>query len=532
MSVATISAPPLRGSEVPGAKLVAALAGRLPPPVQSIETHLSWVLLAGEHAVKLKKPVKLPFADFSTLDLRRRACEEELRLNRRTAPGLYEAVVPITGTLEEPTLGGYGPPLEWAVLMHRFDQEALFDRMAAARTLRPEHVDDLATVTAGLHAGAPRAATGSPFGTHAEIRAEAAGNFAALLDPDLGLVNDPRLSRLHTWTLRAADRLRETFARRLAEGFVRECHGDLHLANVALLDGRAVPFDAIEFNELFRWIDVMSEAAFPAMDLASRGLPALSHRFVDAYLARTGDYGGVAVLRYYLAHRALVRAKVAAIHGHAQGVDAATRADRDRVVCRHLDLAANVIEPGRPALIVMQGLSGSGKTAISQVLLEAIGAIRIRSDVERKRLFGLSASDRSHSAPGAGLYTPEADARTQERLVEAAGQVLAARHVAIVDATNHKRESRERLARLARERDVPFAIVACEAPDAVLRERVGRRNTEGLDASEADLAVLDRQIAQAEPLYGEGLDHVVIVDGVEGLKRPDRMVLQVLRQVA
>jgi aminoglycoside phosphotransferase family enzyme len=363
--------------------------------VELLETHISWVLLAGDFAYKVKKPVSLGFVDFTTLESRRFCCEEELRLNRRTAPDLYLEVVPIAGTPESPVMGGEGEAFEYAVRMLRFPQEALLDRVAKAGGLPGALVEDFARSVAAFHGSVAHAGGDGAFGSPAGILAEAVDNFAQL--ELLDGFDDTRETRqaLASWTLREFNRLEPVLARRKHDGFVRECHGDLHLGNVALLDGRPVPFDAIEFNESFRWIDVMNEVAFPVMDLFHHGLSRLAYRFVDAYLDATGDFAGLKVLRFYLVYRAMVRAKVSCIRAHQAGIDAADRERSARAYRGHLDLARRLSRPGTPALIAMHGLSGSGKTTVSLELLEALGGVRLRSDVERKRLHGLNAAART-----------------------------------------------------------------------------------------------------------------------------------------
>ncbi|HMA89503.1 MAG TPA: AAA family ATPase [Burkholderiales bacterium] len=470
------------------------------------------MLLAGEYAYKIKKPVALGFLDFSTLQLRRLYCEEELRLNRRTAPRLYLEVVPITGSEAAPLLGGRGEAIEYAVKMRRFPQEALLSRMAQAGALTAGHIDALARATAALHAQAARAEAGRPFGTAAEVLAPALQNFdqiEALIGPG---EEASELERLRAWTRAEHERLRETFAERKAGGFVRECHGDLHLGNVALIDGQPTPFDGIEFSETLRWTDVMSDVAFMVMDLTDRRLPRLACRFLNAYLEETGDYGGLAVLRFYLVYRALVRAKVACIRVHQQGVPAEELRRGEREHLEYLRLARSLASESRRALVLMHGLSGSGKTTVAQYLVEALGALRVRSDVERKRLVGLEAQARSGSALGAGLYAADLTARTYARLAELAHAIVQAGYPAVVDATFLSRGQREAFAALARELGVPYAIADCQAPEPVLRERVAARERAARDASEAGVAVLEHQLASREALTDEELSVRVVFD--------------------
>ncbi|MCC6610206.1 MAG: AAA family ATPase [Burkholderiales bacterium] len=512
---------------------------RYPHPVERVErleTHISWVLLAGEYAYKIKKPVDLGFLDFTTLDARKRFCEEELRLNRRTAPGLYLAVVAITGSDADPQVDGAGAAVEYAVQMRRFDQAGLLDRLAKRGELTPGLVDAIARDIAEFHARVAVAAAGSAFGRPAQVTAPALANFdhiARLLGAEAGAsaADARRRERLRAWAEREGERLAPVFAARQGGGFVRECHGDLHLGNIALVDGVPTAFDCIEFNPELRWIDVMSELAFLVMDLLDRRMPGAAYRCLNAYLEATGDYDGLAVLRFYLVYRAMVRAKVACIRAYQPGLAADARTATEAEYRRYFDLAERLARPGAPALVLMHGLSGSGKTTVAGDLLERIGAVRIRSDVERKRLHGLAADARTQSAVAGGIYGADATRRTYARLAEAAGSALRAGWPAIVDATFLRRAERDAFRALARECDAPFAIFSCQAPEPVLRERIVARARGGADASEADLAVLARQLAVQEPLDGDELRDTVVLDASAGPRAAADAVEALARRV-
>ena len=480
--------------------------------VEVIETHISWLFLAGEHAYKVRKPVRLPFLDFSSLEARRRDCEEELRLNRRTAPSLYVDVVAIAGDPARPRVGGPGPVLEYAVHMRRFAQDALFDRMAGARTLEASHADALAREVARFHASGARAGAASGYATPERVLGDALDNFHDIeaLERDERLLAG--LASLREWTLAEHHALAPFLAERRTDGFVRECHGDLHLGNVVLLEGVPVPFDCIEFDPRLRWIDVMSDVAFVAMDLERRGLPSLAARFVNAYAEETGDYPGLRLLRYYAVYRAMVRAKVACIGAHEEGVGEARRKRSREELAAQLALAHRLAHRARPALILMHGLSGSGKTWASQRLVEALGAVRVRSDVERKRRHGLAAGQASGSLPGGGLYTSREDRLTYARLGELASWILAAGYPAVVDATFLRRPERDAFRALASASGASFTIASCTAPAALLAQRVACRTAAGADASEANLAVLDLQRERAGPLARDEMAHAVVFD--------------------
>lgn len=466
--------------------------------VDVVETHISWVVLAGDFAYKIKKPLDLGFLDFSTLDKRRHACDEEVRLNRRLAPELYLDVVAITGTPEAPRIGDGGTAIEYAVRMRRFDRAQELDRLLAAGALPPERIDELARTVARFHAEAPAAGTGERWGDPATALANALANFDHVRGLERAADVVSRVDALCAWTRAEHARIAPALSARLAAGRVRECHGDLHLANMVIHGGRVVVFDCIEFNPALRWTDVMAEVAFTAMDLMHRGRRDLAQRFVNGYLEATGDYDGLAVLRFCVVYRAMVRAKIAAIRA-AQETDAAACA-RDRAdFLAHLELAESCARPARVALAITCGASGSGKSFAAAQLAATGEWIRVRSDVERKRLAGLAATERSDSGLASGLYAGDVTERTYARLADLARTVIAAGYPAIVDATFLSRAQRAIFRTLAAALGVPFVILAPRTPESVMRTRVAAREAAGTDASEATPAVLERQLASAEP---------------------------------
>ena len=490
-------------------QLVDALCtrGGLPPRSKIEETHISWVLLAGCDAYKIKKAVDLGFLDFSTLEARHFYCTEELRLNRRLAPDLYLNVVAIGGSPEQPLLGSE-PAIEYAVHMRRFPRSAIMDDLLADGQITTAHIDKLAATIAHFHAALPPAAADSPHCSIDTIQTAMLENFAqlaALLDApdDLALLEKMRQASLLEFT--AGEPL---FRQRAADGCVRECHADLHLGNIVLLDDTPVPFDGIEFSEVLRWIDVISEIAFTVMDLLQRGHPELAWRFLNGYLEHTGDYQGVGVLRFYLIYRAMVRAKVAAIRANQEN---ATQAQPELTACsNYLDLAHDCLARHHPALILTHGLPGCGKSTFAQLALERLGAIRIRSDVERKRLFGMDALADSNSQIGGGIYSEEATRRTYTHLQELARNLLAAGFPVIIDAAFLRYAERAQLRALAAELDAPFVIASVHTDEAVLVERLALRHSRATDASEADAAVLRALQTAQESLQDEELATTVL----------------------
>ncbi|HQR75622.1 MAG TPA: AAA family ATPase [Burkholderiaceae bacterium] len=465
--------------------------------VERIDTHISTVLLAGEHAYKIKKPLNLGFLDFSTLMQRRQACADEVRLNRRTAPAIYLEVAVITGSIDAPRIEtasaqtGDAEVIEYAVRMRRFDPNQTLDQLALRGQLGVDVVAELAAAVADLH---QHATVVPEFGSPDRIEHWALDNFRAMRDHVQSADDRARLDALEAWTRSEARAQAALMAERVHTGCVRECHGDLHLGNVALIDGAPVVFDAIEFNRELRCIDVISDMAFAFMDLADHGLPRLAWRLASAYLERTGDYAGLPLLRYYAVYRALVRAKVALVRLRQPQLPHPVRLREHMSFEHYLALAERLRGEGAALLAATTGLSGSGKSTVALALAERVGGVRIRSDVERKRLFGLAPSRASDGS----IYTVEANEKTYVRLVECARNGLVARVPVIIDAACLRRAERLRFRDLARELAAHFALIVCSAPTEILRARVAARAASGTDASEADLVVLERQLGWYE----------------------------------
>jgi aminoglycoside phosphotransferase family enzyme/predicted kinase len=462
-----------------------------PPRVERIETHISTLLLAGDGALKLKKPLALGFLDFGTLARREHCCREELRINRRTAPALYRDVLPVTGSLQAPRIGGDGPVLDWALWMRRFDNDRLYDRLARRGELTVEHVDALAEVVAAFHAALPPSPPS--FGDPAAALAANRDTLAALADPALasGLpaTAGPQLARLAAWCPARGAELAPRLAARRAQGAVVEGHGDLHLGNIVQHEGRPLLFDAIEFDPALRHIDRAADLAFTFMDLLDHGLPRLAWRLLSLTLEVSGDHEALPLLRWFAVDRALVRAKVALIG--ARQASAGVRAEALASAARRIALAQALAFPPPAPLLWVGGLSGTGKSTVALALAQALGAVRVRSDVERKRLHGLRATERP--ADPATLYNPHSNARTYARLAEVARLGLAGEVPVVVDAALLHRAERETLRELARAAGRPCLGLWCSAPEPVLRERLARRAAQQQDPSDADAAVLAMQ---------------------------------------
>jgi len=477
-----------------------------------IETHISYVVLTGTRAYKIKKAIRLPFLDFTSLEARRKYCEQELLLNRRLAPSIYLDVVPVTGTVDDPELNGTGPILDYAVRMREFPQSALLSSTLGRRELTPAHVDALARRVANFHLGIPAAAADSPYGDPDDLLRLALDNFDEIRSSTRGALERGEVAELERWTRRQHAALRRILECRRESGFVREGHGDLHLGNMALVDDSITIFDCIDFNDRLRWIDVMNDAAFTVMDLVDRRRPDFANRFLNEYLEVTGDHGGLPLLPFYLVYRAMVRAKVAC----ERAMQLPAGAARGQVLDEyrdHLQLAAGFASARRPGLILMHGYSGSGKTTLARALRERLGAIHLRSDIERKRLHGLRSGARTESAIENGPYSAASTRATYERLLDLALQVTAAGLVALVDAAFLQRWQRDLFRQRAAQEHLRICIVSVRVPEPTLRARVAQRSLRQDDASEANVDVLAHQLRTADPIGTEEAANVVVHDG-------------------
>lgn len=493
--------------------------------IQLIETHISWVLLTGQWAYKIKKPVSLGFVDFSTRARRLFFCEEELRLNRRLAPEIYLRVVPVTGDPQQPQMDGTGPVIDYAICMVQFDNERLLIQLARQSQLTAGHIDQLADLVGRFHQTVARAAADSTHASLSLVLQPALQNFAEIAELTQPQ-SVPRLDELHRWTAAEFAQRRSEFQRRAEAGMIRECHGDLHLGNMFVsAAGQVVVFDGIDFNDSFRWIDIISEVAFTMMDLEDRGYRGLAWRYLNRWLEITGDFDGLPVLRFYLVYRAMVRAKVDLIRARQQDVSRELQQELDQECRSYLQLARSYLQPPQPMLLITHGLSGSGKTCGTQALLEELALIRVRSDVERKRLAGLAAAASSGSAPGAGLYAQQQSVAVYQRLLELAAQLLQAGWPVVLDATFLKHTERAACAALAARLQVPFAILEFSAPVEVLKERVQQRRLSTADASEATPEIVDLQLQTQVPLT-ESERAVVIPGSPPGLVERVRTWLQ------
>jgi len=482
------------------------------------ETHISWVLLTGPYAYKIKKPVDFGFLDFSTLEKRNYYCNEEVRLNKRLAPQLYIGTVRITGDIDNPEIEGKGLVIEYAVKMRQFEQAYQFDRMLSNGLLTAKLIDRVADKLAGFHRTISIADKARHFGTPEAVNQPVTENFSQIR-PLLSEERDiTQLQRVQQWSEKTHHTLFHALQERKGNGYIRECHGDMHLANIALYNDDIVIFDCLEFNENLRWIDVVSETSFMMMDLDEHGCHHLAYRFLNGYLQHTGDYAGLSVLRYYLVYRAMVRAKVACLRQTQPGLQQNEKDAAQDQFRKYLGLAEQYTCPPSSALIITHGLSGSGKTTITQPLLERCGAIRIRSDIERKRLHGLSAGRKTRSGIDSGLYSAQTSEQTYQHLVHLATIVINAGYPVIVDAAFLKHKQRNMFQALSGQLNVPYIILDFQAPEELLRKWIIKRTQEGHDASEANIPVLEHQLTTQEPLTQDELEFSLTINTGQQVK--------------
>lgn len=476
-----------------------------PHPVDGlrlIETHVSWVVLTGPYAYKLKKPVDYGFLDFSTLALRKHYCEEELRLNRRFAPDIYLDLAPVRSRGGLLHIGAAGGELvDYAVRMRQFDDSALLSHDVEAGRFGESEADELGRWLAALQRGlAPRAPQhAGDAGSPESFQAALEQNFVQVRPLLPGGEPARRLAETEAWARARLLAVEASLRRRAAGGFVRESHGDLHLRNIVRLEGRLMAFDCIEFSEHFRVMDVQSELAMLVMDLEQRGRRREGNACFNACLEDSGDYAGVELTDLFRCYYAVVRAKVALLGGDLPEAE------------RYLALAHAYGAPRRPALWLMHGLSGSGKTTAARLMATELDAVRIRSDVERKRLFGLAAAARSGARlPRGGIYSEAATVAVYERLADLASRVLRSGRHCIVDAAFLDAGLRDRFADLAAARRVPCRIASCEAAVDALRARVAERAAKGTDASEAGPGILEYQLSRHAPLRPDEVAHGLV----------------------
>ncbi|TVP61005.1 MAG: adenylyl-sulfate kinase [Nodularia sp. (in: Bacteria)] len=460
-------------------------------PIQLIQTHISYVLLTGDYAYKLKKPVNFGFLDFSTLEKRKHFCQEELRLNQRGAAELYLEVLPVTMVEEQYHLGGAGKAVEYALKMRQFPQELLFTTLFEQGKLNETHLAKLGQVVAEYHAKSATNDYIRSFGEVPQVRAAIDENYQQTEK----YIGGPQTQKQFQETKQYTDNFflerPELFASRVENNYIRECHGDLHLRNIALWHDKITLFDCIEFNEPFRFVDVMYDVAFTVMDLEARHSPDLANAFLNTYVEQTGDWEGLQVLPLYLSRQAYVRAKVTSFLLDDPSVPATAKAEATQTAAEYYQQACEYTKPKAGKLILMSGVSGSGKSTTAKYLARQLQAIQIRSDAVRKHLGGISLRERG----GDDLYTPEMTQKTYARLLDLGIMLAKQGFNVILDAKYDKQQLRQEAIAQADKHQLPLQIIYCTAPLEVVQERLAKRTG---DIADATVDLLTSQLQQAE----------------------------------
>lgn len=499
-------------------------------PITLVETHISWVVLTGSYAYKVKKPVNFGFVDFSSLQKRRHFCHEELRLNQRLAPDLYLDLVEIHGPAEQANVEGSGTVIDVAVRMRQFDQSGLLPQALEAGAVSGEQLERFAEKLATFQSGAAVAPPEGCFGTPEAVSAPALANLEVLsrlhkLDQD-----DPLLG----WTNEEARRLNAIFARRLVQSRVREGHGDLHLGNLVLHQGEVMAFDCLEFNPGLRWIDVLSDVAFLAMDLQQRGMEVFAGRVLSRWLNTTGDYLALSAWPWYLTYRALVRAKVIALR-----LEQIVDPSGSDTMALHEQLSSYLKQAGRSsrlgegpgALILTHGVSGSGKSHVANQLCRRHGWIHLRSDVERLRLFGLWGTTIDPVRQGGRYDQGITEELYSSILLESARAILKAGLTAVVDATFLKQSQRAPFLKMAASMKASVVILVFPVSLGLAKERISRRMKENVDPSEADHSVLMQQWSSVESPHPFEGAQIIIQSIVEAEKQLNILLPGILRTI-
>lgn len=473
-----------------------------------IETHASWVILTGEYVYKIKKPVDFIFLDYSSLEKRRYFCNLELELNQILAPELYLEVLPITGSETNPALNGSGEIIEYVLKMREFPQKNLLNVVAAAGKMTLQHIYQLAKIIADFHARIKQDVT-SYIGTPEQVHEPVIQNFDQIRPLLKKLTDLSVIDELENWAQTTWQKCYDIFVQRKKAGFIRACHGDIHLGNITLIQDLPVIFDCVEFNEAIRWTDVMADIGFLLMDLQDQGQIEFSHCLLNRYLEITGDYQGLTLLPYYLSYRAMVRAKVNLF----QVAHADTERQQQFLAAyeRFIRLAQCYAIKTKPVLLITHGRSGSGKSTIASKVVKKYGAIQIRSDVERKRMAGMELTASSQSRLYQDLYHPDVTEKVYARLVELTEMIINAGYSVVVDATFAKQAQRELFFNLAETLKIPYAIVHCDTSEQQMQQTLEQRKQKKDEISEARLEVLAAQAGEWQALTAKELAQTISV---------------------
>lgn len=457
-------------------------------PIQLMQTHVSYVLLTGDYVYKIKKPVNFGFLDYSTLAKRQHFCQEELRLNQRTAAPLYLEVVAISQADHTYYLGD-DQPVEYAVKMVQFPQETLLSALYDRGELSENLIRELAQVVARFHAQAETNDYIRSFGMVSQVRQAFDENY----EQTLGFIGGPQTQQQFDQTKAYTDAFftsqADLLQQRVDHHWIRACHGDLHLNNLCYWQNQLYLFDCIEFNEPFRYVDVMYDVGFVVMDLLARHCDSLATAFLNHYVEQTGDWQGLKLLPLYISRQAYVRAKVTSFLLNDPGVDQAAKDAASQTAARYYHLAWSMLQPRKGFLYLMAGLSGSGKSTTARELARQTGAIHLRSDAVRKHLAGVPLHQRGPDS----LYTAEMHQKTYDRLLELGLMLARAGFTVILDAKYDRQALRQVAIDQAYQAGLPVQILHCVAPLEVLTQRLESRSG---DIADATVGVLQHQVME------------------------------------
>ncbi|NEP00072.1 MAG: AAA family ATPase [Symploca sp. SIO2E9] len=480
-------------------------------PIELIQTHISYVFLTGDYVYKIKKPVNLGFLDFSTLELRQHFCLQELQMNKPNAPEVYLEVLPISQTGDNFILGGNGQIVEYTLKMRQFPQEALLIEMFEQGKLQESHMEELGLTVARFHAQAQTNDYIRSFGKPAQIREAIDNNYWQTQK----YIGGPQTQQQYEETKKYTDKFfaqnQELLTQRLQNNRIKECHGDLHLRNICFWHDKIQLFDRIEFNQQFRFVDVMYDVAFTVMDLEARGAKKLANAFLNTYLDQTGDWEGLQVLPLYLSRQAYVRAKVNSFLLDDHNIPEAAKQEAQATASDYYRLAWEYTKSRKGSLMLTSGLSGSGKTTVARYLARYLGAIHLRSDVLRKNLAGISLEQRG----GDELYTPAMTQKTYQRLLELGIKLANLGFPVILDAKYDKLALRGEVIAQANSYRLPVQIIHCIAPESVLRDRLLSRTN---DVSDATADLIEQQQAAAEAFTDAEKSLVISLDTTQEWK--------------
>lgn len=484
--------------------------------IKLVETHISWVFLTGSFAYKIKKPVDFGFLNFTTLEQRKFFCYQELLLNSRFAPTIYIEVLPVIESGSSLSLSGQGKVIDYVIKMNQFDQNCLFNKLLMDNQVKLNHIDNLIEAVADFHNKINIAGSTVNFGSVQNVIKPVEENFSILINSQLCNQDKQILESLYEQVMTMYQLIQPYFLERKQQGHIRECHGDLHLGNITLIENKILLFDGIEFNDSFRWIDTMSDCAFLIMDLQDHKQTVFANHFLNGYLLKTGDYSGLIVLKFYKLYRAMVRAKVAGLRLQQQKQKSIAYKNTLKDLRNYLQLAQDYLhtthlqkknqnseQKNTIFLAVNFGLSGSGKSWVCSKLVDQLGAIQVSSDVERKRLFLKTVED---------LYSKSSTEKIYTHLTEITEQILNVGYSVIVDATFLDKKWRQKFHSIAVKYQIPFHIISCYADQKTIIQRLRARQKEVNTSSDANVSVMKNQLKKMDKLGDEEKKHEISVN--------------------